>query len=104
MKRMTVIETRMFERYATQVWDDDERMAFIDFIAEDPDAGVVVPGAAPLRKVRWKREGTGKSGGVRVIYFVTHADDTVSLLIVYPKSKTVTLSKAFLAELRKLVN
>jgi len=100
---MTVIETAMFERYAASVWGDDERMAFIDFISANPEAGDVIPGAAPLRKVRWTRPGTGKRGGVRVIYFVTHADGTVSLLILYPKSKTETLSKAFLAELRKLL-
>lgn len=98
----TVIETPMFQRYAEGVWDDDEREAFVDFIAADPEAGKVIPGAAPLRKVRWAREGMGKRGGVRVIYFTTRADGTVSLLIVYPKSKTANLSPAFLRELRKL--
>jgi len=102
MSRLTVIETAMFQRYAADVWDDDERMEFIDFIADKPKAGRVIPGAAPLRKVRWARAGMGKQGGVRVIYFVTDAKGTVSLLIVYPKSRTETLSKAFLAELRKL--
>jgi len=99
----TVIETAMFQRYAADVWSDGERMEFIDFIAANPDAGDVMPGFAPLRKVRWARPGMGKRGGVRVIYYVAHADGMVSLLIVYPKSKTQTLSKAFLAELRKLL-
>jgi hypothetical protein len=44
----------------------------------------------------------GKRGGVRVIYFTTLADGTVSLLIVYPKSKTENLSPTFLRELRRL--
>ena len=43
-----------------------------------------------------------KRGGVRVIYFTTLADGTVSLLIVYPKSKTENLSPTFLRELRRL--
>ena len=34
--------------------------------------------------------------------YTTLADGTVSLLIVYPKSKTENLSPAFLRELRKL--
>jgi hypothetical protein len=85
------------------VWGDDEHTEFIDFIAANPHAGDVIPGATPLRKVRWTRSGSGKRGCVRVIYFVRRADGAVNLLIVYPKSKTKTLSKAFLAELRKLL-
>lgn len=99
---LTVIETAMFQRYADGVWSDDERGEFVDFIAANPEAGNVIPGATPLRKVRWSREGMGKRGGVRVIYYTTLADGTVSLLIVYPKSKTESLSPAFLRELRKL--
>ncbi len=100
---LTVIETPMFQRYAASVWGDDEREAFIDWIAQNPEAGDVIPGATPLRKVQWSRTGAGKRGGVRVIYYTTQADGTVSLLIVYPKSTTDNLSQAFLKELRKLV-
>lgn len=100
---LTVVETPIFLRYAASVWGDDEREAFIDWIAQNPEAGDVIPGATPLRKVRWSRAGTGKRGGVRVIYYTTMADGTVSLLIVYPKSTTDNLSQAFLKELRKLV-
>lgn len=98
----TVIETAIFQRYADGVWDDDERSEFVDFIAANPEAGNVIPGATPLCKVRWSRGGMGKRGGVRVIYFTTLADGTVSLLIVYSKSRTENLSPAFLRELRKL--
>ena len=100
---LTVIETPMFLRYAASVWSDDEREIFIDWIAEHPEAGDVIPGAAPLRKVRWGRTGIGKRGGVRIIYYTTLLDGTVSLLIVYPKSTNDNLSQAFLRELRKLV-
>jgi hypothetical protein len=99
---LTVIETAIFRRYAEGVWSEDERSEFVDFIATNPEAGSVIPGATPLRKVRWSRDGMGKRGGVRVIYFTTLADGTVSLLIVYPKSKTENLSPTFLRELRKL--
>lgn len=63
----------------------------------------MIPGAAPLRKVRWSRDGMGKRGGVRVVYFAKLADGTVSLLIIYPKSKTESMSVAFLRELRKMM-
>jgi mRNA-degrading endonuclease RelE of RelBE toxin-antitoxin system len=75
----------------------------VNFIAANPESGDVIPGAAPLRKVRWSRDGMGKRGGVRVIYFTTQADGTVTLLIVYPKSRTESLSPAFLRALRQLI-
>ena len=42
-------------------------------------------------KVRWKRQGTGKSGGVRVIYFVKNQEEEVVLLTLYAKAKTDNL-------------
>ena len=93
----------MFLRYAADVWEEAERDEFVEYIARNPLDGDVIPGFAPLRKVRWSRSGAGKRGGTRVIYFTTLAKGTVSLLVVYPKSKTENLSKAFLKELRKII-
>jgi len=100
---LTVIETEVFQRHAARVWDEDEHMGFIDWIADNPLAGDVIPRFAPLRKVRWGQAGRGKRGGVRVIYCATLAAGTVHLLMVYPKSTTDNLSPAFLRELRKLL-
>lgn len=65
----TVIETPTFQKQAEKIWPDDERMAFISWIAEHPTAGDVIPGADGARKVRGSIAGKGKRGGVRVIYF-----------------------------------
>lgn len=48
---------------------DDERIAFINWIAANPLSGDVIPHSGGCRKVRWSRNGIGKRGGVRVIYF-----------------------------------
>ena len=53
------------------------------------------------RKVRWSREGSGKSGGVRVIYFTRLAEREVVLLTLYAKSKTGNLTGAKLKEIRR---
>ena len=45
--------------------------------------------------------GVGKSGGVRVIYFVVAADATIVLLTLYSKSKTDNLTGAMLKEIRR---
>lgn len=64
---LTVIETPIFQAYALSLWSQQEREQFIDWMACNPDAGDVIPGAGGLRKVRWARAGMGKRGGVRVI-------------------------------------
>ncbi len=38
------------------------------------------------RKVRWTRRGTGKRGGVRVIYFNQLGEGKIWLLLIYGKS------------------
>src|SRR5216683_7055996 len=39
---ITVAETQSFLRQAHDVWRDDEREAFIDFIARNPEAGDII--------------------------------------------------------------
>lgn len=83
----TVIETAVFARQASQVWTEAQHLAFIDWIAEHPEAGAVIPGAGGLRKVRWGRSGLGKQGGARVVYYAKTAQGEVWLLTVYAKSR-----------------
>jgi len=88
----TVVELPTFQKHAARLWTDDERMAFIDWIAANPDAGDVVPGTPGVRKVRWARAGSGKSGGVRVIYFNQTQLQEIWLLAVYAKSDRANMS------------
>lgn len=71
----TFIESSIFERELPIYLDDDEYAALQWFLMEHPEAGDVIPGAGGLRKLRWKRPGTGKRGGVRVIYYVRRRPD-----------------------------
>jgi hypothetical protein len=48
-----------------------------------------------------KRQGTGKSGGVRVIYFTRNEAEELVLLTLYAKSKTDNLTGAVLKEIRR---
>lgn len=77
----------MFIRQAAEVWRDDERTAFVDFIAANPEAGDVVPDTGGIRKVRWGRQGGGKRGGVRVIYFYHDTTRPIYLLMIYAKAQ-----------------
>jgi hypothetical protein len=48
--------------------DDDEYAELQQFMMENPEAGDVVRKSGGVRKLRWKRKGMGKRGGLRVIY------------------------------------
>ena len=98
---MLTVETLLFQRQWPHYWEEDERAEFAVFIAKDPMAGVVVSGSGGIRKVRWSREGTGKSGGVRVIYFTRLEAGEIVLLTLYAKSKIDNLTGAKLKEIRR---
>lgn len=83
---LTVVETPTFQKQAADIWTQQERHAFIDWIAANPTAGDVIPGADGARKVRWAVKGRGKRGGARVIYFHLGAEELVLLVAVYAKS------------------
>jgi hypothetical protein len=84
---ITVAETPLFVRQAASIWDDDEREAFVTFIAAHPDVGDVIPETGGVRKVRWTRSGSGKRRGTRVIYFYHDAERPLYLLMVYTKAQ-----------------
>lgn len=84
---LTVIETPVFQKQAARIWTDAERESFIDWIADHPLSGDVIPGADGARKVRWAVAGKGKRGGARVIYFNLSAEGVLILVAVYAKSE-----------------
>ena len=85
-------ETAVFMRQAADVWTDAERSAFVDFIARNPEAGDLIPETGSVRKVRWSRQGSGKRGGVRMIYFYHRSDVPLYLLMIYAKARREDLS------------
>ncbi len=84
---LTIAESEIFSRYVSDYWTEDERGEFVSWIATHYDVGDVVRGSGGCRKVRWSRKGTGKSGGVRVIYYNMLEDGTIWLLLIYAKNE-----------------
>jgi len=99
----TVVETLVFQKQWPLYWSEEERGEFAAYIAEFPKSGDVVPKSGGIRKVRWRRPGTGKSGGVRVIYFTRIAEEEVVLLLIYAKSETDNITGAKLKEIRRVI-
>ena len=97
----TIAETQHFARQWPKYWNEAEYDSFIEFIAENPSAGDVVPHSGGVRKIRWSRSGSGKSGGVRVVYFIRNTVGQIVLLAIYAKATTANMTAAQLKELRR---
>lgn len=90
----TVIATKRYERDAKRLLTEQERAALRDAIASNPEVYPVVRGTGGVRKARWSRQGKGKRGGVRVIYYYWTPDDEAYLLHIYAKSEQSDMSAA----------
>lgn len=96
----TLVELPTFTKQAEAIWDEAEYEAFTFWIAQNPEMGEIIPGGRGTRKVRWKRPGTGKSGGVRVIYYHIVAAEQIVLMAIYAKSARENMPAH---EIRKLI-
>ena len=84
---MTVfIESQLFTKLVNDYLSEEEYAELQLVLARNPEAGKVVQGSGGVRKLRWARQGTGKSGGVRVVYFAKVSEDQIYLLVIYAKS------------------
>ena len=100
---LTVVESPIFQKLWPRYWDEDERAEFACFIALNPEAGSVIRGSGGVRKIRWVREGTGKSGGVRIVYLARNEVGEVYLLTLYAKSESENISLSTLKEIRRVL-
>jgi mRNA-degrading endonuclease RelE of RelBE toxin-antitoxin system len=63
----------------------------------------IISGSGGLRIIRWKSGGSGKRGGLRVIYFWDVPRDIIYMLLIYKKSKQEDLTPNQLKTLQNLV-
>ena len=99
---LTVIETPSFLRDAKKLLDDEEREALVNYLSSNPNSGVLIRGTGGIRKIRWAREDTGKSGAYRVIYFFHSMEIPLFILNVFAKNEKANISQAERNELKQL--
>lgn len=99
---MTVVETPSFLRRAKGLLSESERADLVAYLAENPDIGKVMEGTGGVRKVRWAREGEGKSGGYRVIYYFHSEHIPLFALLIYGKNEKANLTQAEKNDMRRL--
>ena len=88
MGMLTFVETRLFSRLVDEYLGNEGLLALQVYLQQQPDAGDLVRGSGGVRKVRWALPGRGKSGGLRVIYYLQLRKAQIWLLTLYPKGVT----------------
>ena len=68
-----------------------------------PIAYTVIEGSGGVRKVRWARSGSGRSGGVRIIYYNQLEHEEIWLLTLYTKSDRSTIPVHELKLIKKAI-
>lgn len=100
---MIFIETPIFTKLVTDLLPDDEYRKMQFALVLRPEAGKIIPNSGGLRKIRWKISGSGKRGGIRLIYFWDVPEETIYMLLIYKKSKQEDLTPNQLKTLRNLI-
>lgn len=99
--KMTFIETSLFTSLVNQYLTDEDYQELQNYLMELPEAGKIIRGSGGIRKVRWSRQGMGKSGGVRVIYYWAKSYSEVYLLTLYSKNEKENIDAAILKRIAK---
>jgi mRNA-degrading endonuclease RelE of RelBE toxin-antitoxin system len=100
---MIFVETPLFTKLIKDFLPDENYRLLQQTILIRPEVGDLVRGSGGLRKIRWNVPGSGKRGGLRIIYYWDVPEDTIYMLLPYQKSKQKDLTPAQLKVLRDLV-
>jgi hypothetical protein len=100
MGMLTFVETRLFSRLADEYLGNEGLLALQVYLLQQPDAGDLVRGSGGVRKVRWALPGRGKSGGLRVIYYLRLRQGQIWLLTLYPKDVTDSIPGHLLRKIK----
>jgi hypothetical protein len=101
---LTVAELPEYIRTAGKLLSEAGRLELVTYLATHPKVGDLIEGTGGVRKLRWARDGMGKSGGVRVIYYVHSDFMPLYLLTMFAKNERANLSKAERNALADLVD
>ncbi len=100
---MVFYETNIFTAQIVSLLTDESYRELQNQIVANPEAGDLIPGSQGLRKIRWKVEGRGKRGGMRVIYYLVTREE-VFLIFAYKKNEQENLTPEQTRKLRQLVD
>lgn len=99
---VSVVETPEFLAATERIMDEKERGLLVDYLARNPLAGELIPGAGGVRKLRWALEGRGKRGGARAVYYYHSDAMPIFALTAYAKNERADLSQAERNDFRRM--
>ena len=100
---MTFYETSIFTAQIVDLISDESYSELQAALIVNPEAGDLIQRSRGLRKIRWRLPGKGKSGGIRVIYYLVQ-DEEIFFLYAYPKSDRENITAEQARVLRRLVD
>ena len=100
----TFVETKLFSRLVQEYLTDDEYSELQHALIARPQAGDVIPGSGGVRKLRWKIEGRGKRGGLRVIYYLRSHEGQIWMLTLYAKNVSENISAGVLKKIKEEID
>jgi mRNA-degrading endonuclease RelE of RelBE toxin-antitoxin system len=100
----TFVETKQFSRLITGYLSDDEYASLQRALIANPTAGVLIAGTGGVRKIRWAISGSGKRGGVRVIYYVKLREGVIWMLTIYGKNVAENIPAHILRKIKEELN
>ena len=83
---MIFIETSIFTKEIQRLLPDKSYRMLQSVLMLRPNAGHTIPDSGGLRKIRWSLPGSGKRGGLRIIYF-WNTPETIFMLFPYKKKE-----------------
>ena len=99
---MEFIETPIFTKEIIRLIPDEIYRQLQWELVFRPNAGKLIRGSGGLRKIRCNIPGSGKSGGIRVIYYWNYKE-TIFMLYPYAKNKQENLTPSQIAILKQIV-
>ena len=77
---VTVIEYQQFKQKASRFLSEAEMQALVDYLSDNPKAGVEFPGTGGIRHLKWPNH-AGKSDGTCIVgYYFSNAKMPLHLL------------------------
>ena len=94
LNMQAIVELPEYKKRAQKLLEDFDAESLISYLAPHPKSGDLIQGTGGIRKLRWGKANTGKSGGVRVIYYYQNENMPLFLLTLFAKNEKANLAQS----------
>ena len=102
MNKIKVIEPDSFAKNRAKYMNNQQFRLFADYLTMHPEMGTIVKGTGGCRKIRWRYQHCGKTGGIRIIYHLNR-HSVIHLMFIYVKNRQKELTMKQRQECKAMV-